>query len=206
VSAADARPPAACRLAARAVIFDLDGTLTVEELDFDAIRREIGVEGPILEALERLEPAARTRAVAVLEHHELRAALRARLRPHAAETLAELRRRGVATAVLTRNSRASLETVLAATGLAVDATRTREDGAVKPSPQPVLDLCARLGVEPASTLVVGDYLFDLEAARRAGAIAVLLRNDRNGAFEAAAAKVVRDLREVLSLVSARDSP
>ena len=37
----------------KAFIFDLDGTLTVPELDFAAIRAEMGIaEGPILEELE----------------------------------------------------------------------------------------------------------------------------------------------------------
>ena len=39
----------------RGVIFDLDGTLTVPTLDFDAIRADIGAgDGPILEYLQGL--------------------------------------------------------------------------------------------------------------------------------------------------------
>ena len=34
------------------VIFDLDGTITEPYLDFDTIRAKVGVEGPILEAME----------------------------------------------------------------------------------------------------------------------------------------------------------
>lgn len=185
----------------RAVVFDLDGTLTEPYLDFDLIRREIGgVEGPILEALEGLSPEERRRAEAILERHEDEAATRSRLNPQAAEVVTALRRRGIRTAVLTRNSRKSLQTVLAKHNLTVDAVRTREDGANKPSPEPVIDLCRRLEVPPACTLVVGDYLFDLQAANAAGAVSVLLRNDHNGDFEGHAHHTIRELGEVLRLV------
>mgnify|MGYP001547284916 CR=1 FL=1 len=47
----------------RLVIFDMDGTLTEELLDFAAIRRDIGLpeEGGILEHLARMEGEARAR-------------------------------------------------------------------------------------------------------------------------------------------------
>ena len=41
----------------KAVIFDLDGTITEPFLDFDAIRREIGLSpeaGTLLEAMEKM--------------------------------------------------------------------------------------------------------------------------------------------------------
>jgi phosphoglycolate phosphatase-like HAD superfamily hydrolase len=41
----------------RGVVFDLDGTLVSQELDFEAIRREIGLPTgtPLLEALRQLD-------------------------------------------------------------------------------------------------------------------------------------------------------
>ena len=46
----------------RAVIFDMDGTLTKPCLDFDAIRAEMGLSGePILEAMARMTPDERAR-------------------------------------------------------------------------------------------------------------------------------------------------
>ena len=41
-----------------AMLFDMDGTLTVPYFDFDAIRREVGVGNqPILEAVEKMDEA-----------------------------------------------------------------------------------------------------------------------------------------------------
>ena len=185
-----------------AVIFDLDGTLTVPDLDFDEIRREIGaIQGPILEAIQEMPRDARERAMEILERREAFAAARARLRPFATEVLETLARRRVPTAVLTRNSRRSLDRVLNDHGLSVDARRSREDGAVKPSPEPVLALCAQLGVAVERTFVVGDYIFDLQSARAAGATAVLLLPDGEEGHEDEADIVVGDLRAVLALVA-----
>ena len=58
----------------RAVIFDLDGTLTQPLLDFDLIRAEIGLgPGPILEQLSALTQAERDRAETILRRHEITA-------------------------------------------------------------------------------------------------------------------------------------
>ena len=49
----------------RAVVFDLDGTITRPYFDFDAIRKEIGMGengGPVLEAMEKMSPDERRRA------------------------------------------------------------------------------------------------------------------------------------------------
>ena len=57
----------------RAVVFDLDGTITEPYFDFDAIREEIGLEKngePILEAMEKMTPAQRDRAEHILHDHE----------------------------------------------------------------------------------------------------------------------------------------
>ena len=151
--------------AAEAFIFDLDGTLTVPQLDFDAIRKETGIAGgPLLEELDRMEPGDSRRARKVLEAHEERAATTSVLQPGAKELLEELRRRKFPTAILTRNSRKSLDTVLEKHQLEIDATLSREEGPIKPSPEPVLTLCRKLNARAANTFFTGDYIFDLESA------------------------------------------
>src|SRR5690242_16547721 len=89
----------------RGVVFDLDGTLVVQELDFEAMRREIGLPSgtPLLEALERLDGLGRAAALEVLRRHELAAAETAVLNPGVAAFLDDLARRGVRRAVLSRN-------------------------------------------------------------------------------------------------------
>ncbi len=158
-----------------AVIFDFDGTLTKPYLDFDVIRAEIGVEGgPILEAMNHMDDASRRRAAAILERYEWEAARNAELQDGAVEVVAGFRQRGHPVAILTRNARPMLDFVLSAHGISIDAVRTREDGAIKPSPEPVLSLCAELDADPLRSWVVGDYLFDLISGREAGTRTVLM--------------------------------
>ncbi|MEC8896074.1 MAG: HAD family hydrolase [Planctomycetota bacterium] len=196
--------PAPGRDAAKAFIFDLDGTLTLPQLDFISIRAEMGItDGPILEELEALAPAQAEVARKVLEAHEEKAAITSRLQPGARELLDELRRRNIPTAILTRNSRQSLDTVIKKHHLQVNETLSREEAPVKPSPEPVLLLCRRLGTEPANTLVTGDYIFDIESANRAGAISVLLLNQNNSRFSEQADLKIGHLEEILDFPQAQ---
>jgi len=192
----------------KAVIFDLDGTITQPYFDFDAIREEIGLDrhgGPILEAMETMTVAQRRRAEAVLQFHEERAVAESMLNPGAKETLANLRERGIHIGVLTRNKKDNAFAVASKHGLRFDAVVGREDGPVKPDAFGVLHLCRRFAVEPDETLLVGDYLFDLVCARAAGAIPVLIANhERADEFAAHAEFTVRNLEELLAIVDDRN--
>ncbi len=191
--------------ATTAVIFDMDGTLLDSRLDFDLIRSELGLAGaPILEAMESMTDADRRNAEQILERHEQRAAREGNLFAHAAETLADLSRRNVHVGLLTRNSRRSVDTFLARHELAFDAIRTRDDGVNKPSPEPVWALCRSLNVEPADTMLVGDYLFDLQAARAAGSLAVLIvRGNQMPEFADQADEIIGSLRDLGPLLDKR---
>jgi len=56
---------------------------------------------------------------------------------------------------------------------------TREDGPVKPDPFAVLKACEEMQVEPQQSVMVGDFLFDLICARRAGVKSVLYGSQPN---------------------------
>lgn len=186
-----------------AVIFDMDGTLTRCVLDFDAIRAEIGMGATtILEGLDQMHGDERRRAESIIARHEAEAAANSELQPHAREVIAALRAAGVPVALMTRNSRRSVDTVLARHELTFEHVRTREDGEFKPSPRPVFDICHVFGVRPADAWVVGDYRFDLECGRAAGAHTVLML-ERGAAPDWAdlADHVIRDLRELLACMS-----
>jgi len=185
-----------------AVIFDLDGTLTKPYLNFDAIRAEIGLPpGPILESLEAMDEPSRAEAERILLRHEWDAARNATLHDGAVEIVAACRARGFPTAILTRNARPTVDHVLRSHGIIVDAIRTREDGAIKPSPEPVLSICAELNVDPTASWVVGDFLFDILSGRRAGTRTVLMIGDADfPAFSDQADFVIRRLSELLPIL------
>lgn len=168
-----------------AVLFDFDGTLTAPgELDFAAIKRAVGCPPDrfVLEwALALEDETERDRALAALERFELEAAARSRRNEGAEELVESLRDHGLVLGVLTRNGRAAVERALAnftrvrLTDFAAVVTRD-DPAAPKPAPDGVLLACARMGVAPERTLLVGDYVLDAEAGRRAGAVTALLTN------------------------------
>ncbi len=162
-----------------AVLFDFDGTLTRPgALDFDAIRRALGcpTNRSILEFIHALpEAGLRREAHAVLDAHEMAAAAASRPAPGAEEMLDWLARKKVPCGILTRNSRRAVERALENFGridpdsFALIITRD-SPAAPKPSGDGVHLAAQRLGVPVDRVLVVGDYVYDIEAGRRAGAL------------------------------------
>src|SRR5436305_3857524 len=126
----------------RAILFDMDGTLTEPMLDFPRIKAEMGIgQRPILEALAEMDEQERQRAQIVLARHEEEAAARSTLNPGCRELLEELASRKILTALITRNSRVSVQTVLERHRLKIAVLVAREDAAPKPSPEPLRVAC-----------------------------------------------------------------
>ncbi len=196
----------------RGVLFDFDGTLTrPEALDFALLRRATGCppDQNILEYIGRLpDPAARAQALATLHGLELEAAARSHPNEDAEQVIADLRSRGFVLGLITRNSR---EAVLTALG---NFARTRvsdftvivsreSDAPPKPDPGGVLLACRAMDVAPAALMVVGDYLFDIEAGARAQAVTTYLTNGRAvPVFRYAPTHIVARLGELLPLLPA----
>ena len=188
----------------KAVIFDLDGTITQPFFDFDAIRLEIGLDkdvGPILEAMEQMPPQQRRRTEQILHSHEQRAVEESVLNNGVKKTFQALRSAGIGIGILTRNTRINALAVAEKHGLDFDYIISREDGPVKPDAFGVVNLCKQFSVSPAEVLVVGDYLFDLLCANAAGAIAVLLKNHQLAEeFAKNADFSINTLDEVLQII------
>jgi len=160
------------------ILFDMDGVVVEQRLDFLAIKQEIfgTTHGFILERMAELSPRERTRAEAILERHEAAAAAAAAPMDGVVPFIVWMETRGLRRGLVTRNSRKSVDMVLARLGLRFDAVVTREDAPPKPAPEPVWLACRQMGLPPSTVLFVGDYEFDMLAGRRAGVRTVLLRN------------------------------
>jgi HAD superfamily hydrolase (TIGR01549 family) len=172
-------------LRVRGVVFDLDGTLVVEQLDYDAIRVELGFppRQPLLEGIAALPEAEQIRARAVLHRHEQAAALTATLNTGVTAFLDWLDRRGVRRALFSRNSRAAVGVVLERCGMRFDLVVAREDGPHKPSPHGLLHICSVWNLPPAEVLMIGDYLYDIQAGNQAGTRTALVTHGRKLPFE-----------------------
>jgi HAD superfamily hydrolase (TIGR01549 family) len=149
----------------RAILFDMDGTLTEPLLDFPRIKAEMGIGNrPILEALAEMDAPARQIAEAVLHRHEDEAAACSTLNIGCMDLLDKVASLGMYAALITRNSRSSVQTVLKRHAISIEVLVTREDAPPKPSPEPLWLACRRLEIDPASAWMVGDGQYDIEAA------------------------------------------
>jgi hydrogenase expression/formation protein HypE len=196
----------------RAVLFDFDGTLTRPgSINFGELKRILGCpqDKAILEFIEGLEPAARREeAFHTLAAVELEAARRSLPNDGAEDLVVFLAEKKVGRGIISRNGRASIvEAMKSFTRITLEdfaVVLSRESsGRPKPNPDGVIMAAGAFGVLPAELMVVGDYLFDIQAGNRAGAVTAFLTN---GApvpeMEARPDRVVRRLMDLVEAFGA----
>lgn len=166
------------RGAAHAFVFDLDGTLTRPQHDFDAIRSALGIPmGRLILEYIAEQPAERARKLrADLDEIEVALAAKAAPAPGVRELLERARALGHPLGILTRNSRdnalAALRAI-AALDLFEDACILgRDEARPKPDPDGLQRLCAAWRLPTTHCTMVGDSRLDLQAGRAAGAYTV----------------------------------
>jgi HAD superfamily hydrolase (TIGR01509 family) len=121
--------------------------------------------------------------------------------PGAVELLRELRETGIRHGIATSGRRPEIDASLAALGVGPE-TIVVDRGDVqraKPSPDLFLEAQARLGAAPQDCYVVGDAVWDLLAARRAGMLSIGLLTGGYGEDElvrAGAFRVYTDAAEL----------
>jgi phosphoglycolate phosphatase len=180
----------------RTVIFDLDGTLIDSAADVGAaVNRVLAdhgldpIEGDAQVALMGEGGRVRTRKAFAMRGVELDdAALSARVRdfvryyaenplertrpyPGVPQTLQRLAQAGVRLGVCTNKYEKSARDILLKLGLMPpieDAAGADSFDVRKPHPGHILNLLARMGADPATALMVGDSIHDVEAAHAAG--------------------------------------
>ena len=170
---------------ARHWVFDMDGTLTLAVHDFEAIKRalDIPLADDILGHLAAMPEAVAAAKHAWLLEHERELALTSQPAPGAIELVRALHERGCRLGILTRNAHALALLTLRAIGLddcfAVADVIGRDEAPPKPDPGGLLHFAKTWQVAPSELVMVGDYRFDLECARAAGARSVLVNLTEN---------------------------
>jgi HAD superfamily hydrolase (TIGR01509 family) len=212
----------------KALIFDLDGTLvdTVYAhvfawqralaeaglpIDGWRIHRRIGMSGGLFtRAVAREAGRALTDAEAESIQRRHGALFRElmpdrRPLPGARELLAFLRESGVPHGIATSGRRPEIDASLEALGVPSDTIVVDRGDVLRAKPEPDLFLACqeRLGVEIRDCYVIGDAVWDLLAARRAGMLSVGLLTGGYGEQELAQAgayRVYRDPAELLASI------
>ena len=211
------------------MLFDLDGTLidsvyqhvlawheTLEAagigLSVWRIHRRIGMSGGLfIKALER----EIGRAIADDEAQRLRAAHAdayvkrlpdVRPLPGARELLTALSAMAVPWAIATSGSDKTARPALALLGVAADSPLITRDQVSYAKPNPDLFLAAadRLGADPRGSFVVGDSIWDLLAAQRAGALGVGVLSGGYGREELESAGAYRVYEDPAALLGHLD--
>lgn len=155
-------------------VFDLDGTLTLAQHDFAAIRRELGIpaQDDILGFIAARPLSEREELSRQLDAIELRLAQDVRAAPGAAELIHYLHDSGRHIGILTRNlqqvARSSLEVLGVLDCFATQDILGRAQALPKPDPDGIQQLLAAWSASEAQAIMVGDFRFDLEAGRAAG--------------------------------------
>ena len=190
----------------KGVIFDLDGTLTKPQHDFDAIRRALDIpqDSLILEFLDGLPPADAARRRARLNEIERELATESQPSDGAIELLQSLQARNLPFAILTRNSRdnalSSLAAMQATAYFRDDLVIGRDEASPKPDPAGIHLLAARMDLAAQDCLMVGDYRHDLEAGRNAGCYTVHLAHPSGETWPEHTDLAIRSLNELTQLI------
>ncbi|MEB2307909.1 MAG: HAD family hydrolase [Candidatus Brocadiaceae bacterium] len=186
----------------RGIIFDMDGTLTKPNVDFAALEREIGAKvGFIIDYAERSSPEERMRALDILERYEAQAAMESELNEGVVEMLEYVSKKQLKKALLTRNSRKSVETVLRKHSLHFEFIVSREDTKPKPAPDPIFLLSKKMNIHTDHLLMVGDYKYDIMCGKAAGTKTVLLRYKEYIETEVVPDFEINSIREIIDVIS-----
>ncbi|MFX1465168.1 MAG: HAD family hydrolase [Promethearchaeota archaeon] len=196
----------------KAIIFDLDGTLidsipahlyAYQELAMS----EFGIQLNEEKILEHFGKTTRDILTALFPHSgknidilvEKKQRLyrqsfnRVKLLPGTKKVLRTAKERSIKCALGTSSSRENVEIVIKEFGLEFDVVITGEDIEFgKPNPETFLTIAQRLDLSPDDCFVIGDAIYDMMAAKKAGmlAIGVLTGNTTRRQMKMANADVI----------------
>lgn len=170
----------------KAVIFDFDGTLTVAgSINFPKIREEINCPEyiPILEYIKQLTGKAKEKALRTVDRYEMEAAEYSQEAPNVRDIINYLKKKNIPRIIVSRNSRKSvliaLENFRETDEKDFYKIISRNDPfQIKPHPESIVYIMKELNISTDEILIVGDYIHDIEAGRRAGIKTIYVQTGR----------------------------
>jgi HAD superfamily hydrolase (TIGR01509 family) len=165
----------------KAFLMDWDGVIAETKLDFTAVRERYygGKRAMLLEDSHRLSPEDRESLMKDLYDLEMEGASKAAPVPGALEFLSCLEDRDIPYCIVSRNCLDSIKLAAKTAGIALPEQVWARDNAkwLKPDPRALHFAADMMGADPYSCAFVGDFLYDMQGARRAGMRAVLVRRN-----------------------------
>lgn len=162
-------------------LLDWDGVIAETKLDFSGIREKYygGRRAMLLEEAFTLEPDAREAMFKELAELEMAGAEGAVPVPGAFELIEWLNKNNVPYCILSRNLTEVIRRGAEVIGFDLPPRTWGRDNMewVKPDPRALLAAAGAIGADPRRCVYVGDFLYDLQGARRAGMRAVLVQRD-----------------------------
>ena len=189
-------------------VFDLDGTLTLPVHDFSVIRQALGVPRGIdilgyLASLPDVEAQPLHDKLNAIETELLE---RIEPAPGTVQLIEALQRRGSRIGILTRNKRDIAVRTLTCLGVGgyflEECILGRDEAPPKPDPEGLFRLSVRWKTVPAEMVMVGDYLFDLQTGRNAGAATIHVDRTRSFLWPELTDIGVSTLEELLQILPA----
>ena len=168
----------------KAIIFDLDGTLVTSTLAFSTIKEQIECppDEDLLLFIAGLSAPFQKQAAEVVWQHEWLDAQTSEVLPGVKNFIDDANSKGLKMGVVTRNSRLCAEEKIRRSGLDIGPIIAREDAPPKPHPSGLLYLSEQWQIAPSDIAMIGDYHYDLTAAKRAGMSAGLYDPESNSPF------------------------
>lgn len=183
----------------KAIIFDMDGTLTLPYINWQKLRADIVCppEKNIIEHIESLPPEQAKQANDILLATEREAAERADINAGASELVQTLKDRGLKLALVTNNHREAMHLILQRYNLTFDLTLSRDDGTLKPAPDLILKTLETFQIHPHEALGIGDSQYDILACTAANVRCIYLTH---GAPKIKHDPSITTLTEMLSFI------
>jgi HAD superfamily hydrolase (TIGR01509 family) len=186
--------------------------LTLPVHDFATIRCSLDVPdgADILGHLASLPAAEAVTLYGRLDRIERDLVARTAPAPGARELVSLLVRNGCRLGILTRNSREiallTLDEIGLAPFFASEAVLGRDEARPKPDPDGIRQLALLWGVRPHELVMVGDYLYDLQAGQAAGAATIHVHGSRGHRWPEWTDLCVMSLDELAGLIPVGRTP
>ncbi|MBL7114354.1 MAG: HAD family hydrolase [Kiritimatiellae bacterium] len=183
------------------IIFDMDGTLTVPTLDFTAMRNDIGLgSGDVVKEIAALPPDRQKEAWRIVERHEAKARQNMHLQPGTTTLLANCRSAGIRLGIVTRNTPEGVHTFCETFDLQFDCILTRAFPFMKPHPAPILHILEDWNLAGKDTLMIGDYVHDINCGREAGTDTCFYQNAGYPDYGKTADFTVHSMQELSTII------